>query len=421
ANTTSQTITITIFDVDEILPVFTSATAIDFAENGTGTVYTIAATDANALTYGLGSGNDGAFFNLNGAEVTFKSSPDFETKSSYIIEIQANDGLNTTKQTVIITILDVDENAPVFTSVTVVNYAENGTGTAYSITATDENAITYSLGSGNDESLFNLEEGIVTFKASPDFEAPADGDGNNTYLINVLASDGINTVNQNVIITVTNVDDSGSDFIAPKLIALTPENGSNVDAQSIITAKFDENIYRNNGKLRIYRKRDLFLLFIRDINTNEITINGAEVSIQLPPDLPNGEELLIHFSPSSLADGNGNLIGSAFDADTWNITITSEAPTIKSLSPVDGGTLTSGSDFEVEFTAPVFASDGKVRIFKKSNSLLLHTIDIDDPSVSIEGNEVTITPPDDLPFGEELSIHLANNTFEYAAGKDLEG
>ncbi|MFY0594756.1 hypothetical protein, partial [Roseivirga sp.] len=388
-NTISQVVTITVTDVDENAPIFTSPLIASFAENDNRVAYTAVATDESPITYSLGTGNDGPFFSISGSDITFKTPPNFEApidagkNNTYVIEVIASDGNRTASRFVTITVTNVDDTAPVFTSVTAVNYAENGTGTAYSITATDENAITYSLGTGNDESLFNLEEGIVTFKASPDFEAPADGDGNNTYLINVLASDGINTVNQNVIITVTNVDDSGSDFIAPKLITLTPENGSDVDAQSIITAKFDENIYRNNGKLRIYRKRDLSLLFIRDINTNEITINGAEVSIQLPPDLPNGDELLIHFSPSSLADGNGNLIGSAFDADTWNITITSEVPTIKSLSPVDGGVLTSGTNLEVEFTAPVFASDGKVRIFKKSNSLLLHTIDIDDPSVSI--------------------------------------
>ncbi len=211
-NEASQTVTITITDVDEIAPVFTSSTTVSFMENSTETVYTISATDANPLTYSLGTGNDESSFNLNGEVVTFKSSPDFETKNSYVIEVQANDGLNMSKQTVTIAITDVDEILPVFTSSTAVDFVENSTETVYTISATDANPLTYSLGTGNDESFFNLNGGVVTFKSSPDFEAPTDADNNNDYVIEVSAFDGTNTVTQHVTITVTNQDDTAPVF-----------------------------------------------------------------------------------------------------------------------------------------------------------------------------------------------------------------
>lgn len=207
-NEASQTVVITITDVDEVLPVFTSSTAVNFAENGTGTAYAIVATDANALTYSLGTGNDEALFDLVGGIVTFKSAPDFETKSTYTLKVNASDGLNTTSQTVTITITDVDEIAPVFTSTTAVNFAENGTGTAYTITATDANVLTYSLGTGNDEGLFNLSGDKVSFKASPDFEMPVDANADNAYLIEVIATDALgNLATQQVTITVTDADE----------------------------------------------------------------------------------------------------------------------------------------------------------------------------------------------------------------------
>ncbi|PIW03645.1 MAG: hypothetical protein COW40_13815, partial [Cytophagales bacterium CG17_big_fil_post_rev_8_21_14_2_50_40_13] len=212
-NTASQNVTITITDVDEILPVFTSATSVNFAENGTGTAYTITATDANPITYSLGTGNDEAFFNIAAGIVTFKTAPDFETKNSYTIQVRANDGLNTATQNVTITITDVDEINPVFTSATAVNFAENGTGTAYTITATDANPITYSLGTGNDEALFNIAAGIITFKNAPDFETPKDSNNDNVYMIEVKANDGLNEVIQNVEITVTDTDE-----IAPRVL-----------------------------------------------------------------------------------------------------------------------------------------------------------------------------------------------------------
>ncbi|KYG82210.1 NHL domain-containing protein [Roseivirga echinicomitans] len=201
--TASQTVTITIADVDEIAPVFTSATTVSFIENGTEVVYTSIATDNSPLTYSLGDGNDESFFNINATsgELIFKSAPDFETKNSYIIVINANDGFNTVSQTVTITIVDVDEIAPVFTSTTKATFTENGTGTVYTVKATDANAITYSLGTGNDESFFNLTEGVLTFKTSPDFETKS------SYTIQVRANDGLNEATQNVTITITDVDE----------------------------------------------------------------------------------------------------------------------------------------------------------------------------------------------------------------------
>ncbi|PIW02745.1 MAG: hypothetical protein COW40_18495, partial [Cytophagales bacterium CG17_big_fil_post_rev_8_21_14_2_50_40_13] len=218
-NEATQNVTITITDVDEINPVFTSATAVNFAENGTGTAYTITATDANPITYSLGTGNDETLFNINAGVITFKNVPDFETKSSYLIQVRANDGLNTATQNVTISITDVDEILPVFTSATAVNFAENGTGTAYTITATDANPIIYSLGTGNDETLFNIAAGVITFKNVPDFETKS------SYTIQVRANDGLNTASQNVTITITDVDEILPVFTSATAVNFS-ENGT---------------------------------------------------------------------------------------------------------------------------------------------------------------------------------------------------
>lgn len=200
----TQIFNITVNDITP--PVFTSPTTVTYTENETGTAYTIVATDANDITYSLGTGNDESFFNLTEGIVTFKASPDFETKSSYTIQVKANDGSNESAQTVTITIIDVDEIPPVFTSATAVNYAENGTGTAYTIVATDANDITYSLGTGNDEDFFDIASGVVTFKTSPDFETKS------SYTIQVKANDGLNEATQNVTISVTNVNEAPTEL-----------------------------------------------------------------------------------------------------------------------------------------------------------------------------------------------------------------
>ena len=76
--------------------------------------------------------------------------------------------------------------------------------------------IEWSLG-GPDAGAFEIDGGVLTFKESPDFEAPTDGDedgdsagnqgkGDNVYKVTVVASGG----EQEVAVTVTDVDEPGS-------------------------------------------------------------------------------------------------------------------------------------------------------------------------------------------------------------------
>ncbi|MEI6446097.1 MAG: hypothetical protein WCO29_23955, partial [Nostocales cyanobacterium ELA583] len=206
--TATQAVAITVTNVNEA-PVITSAATATFAENATGTVYTVTATDVDAattLTYSL-SGTDAGLFNINNGAVTFKTAPNFEAPGDnvYDINVIASDGTLTATQAVAITVTNVNE-APVITSAATANFAENGTGTVYIVTATDVDAgttLTYSL-SGTDASFFNINNGVVTFKTAPNFESASDSDANNVYDINVIASDGALNTTQAVAITVTN-------------------------------------------------------------------------------------------------------------------------------------------------------------------------------------------------------------------------
>ncbi|HEY7797694.1 MAG TPA: PQQ-dependent sugar dehydrogenase [Hyphomonadaceae bacterium] len=81
-------------------------------------------------------------------------------------------------------------------------------GVVYRPAATDpENAaITYGAIGGPDAARFTVNPLTreVRFATQPDFETPSDAGGNNVYDISFTASDGANTVTQNVAITVTN-------------------------------------------------------------------------------------------------------------------------------------------------------------------------------------------------------------------------
>jgi len=77
----------------------------------------------------------------------------------------------------------------------------------------ENDVIGYSL-SGNDaEKLSISTSGAITFKTNPDFENPADANSDNSYEITVEASDGTDTVSDDLVITILNVENEGNPII----------------------------------------------------------------------------------------------------------------------------------------------------------------------------------------------------------------
>jgi Ca2+-binding RTX toxin-like protein len=109
--------------------------------------------------------------------------------------------------------------APVITSngggaTAAISYAENGTAAVTTVTATGADAgqtLTYSIDGGPDAALFNINAmtGALTFKTSPDFEAPADAGLNNVYDVVLKVTDSGSPAasdTQALAVTVTNVN-----------------------------------------------------------------------------------------------------------------------------------------------------------------------------------------------------------------------
>ena len=121
-------------------------------------------------------------------------------------------------------------SAPNVTSGAIATFAENGTGTVYTATATDPDTgtpLTYSI-SGTDAALFNINSstGAVTFKTAPNFEAPTDNGADNAYDINVIASDGSFSDTKAVVITVTNVNQAPTSVTLSNVVNTIAENTS---------------------------------------------------------------------------------------------------------------------------------------------------------------------------------------------------
>ena len=139
---------------------------------------------------------------------------------SFTVTIKATDPSGSSAMVVMTITVDETDEAPVFTmGETSHMHKENTAATTavYTFAAYDpENEdVTYTL-SGADAGKFTINNGPLTFAASPDFEMPGDAGGNNVYDVMVkAASTGSaqgsveKSTTLNVMVTVTNEDDIG--------------------------------------------------------------------------------------------------------------------------------------------------------------------------------------------------------------------
>ena len=191
-NSSTQNITITITDIDDTAPVFTSSASFSAAENQT-SIGTVTATDVDtdnaSITFSI-SGSELAI--TSGGVLYICSTPDYETKSSYSATVTASDGTNSSTQDITVTVTNVNDNSPVFTSGAAFSVVENQTGIG-TITATDDDGDTLSFSlSGTDASSMsiNSSSGVLVFNSAPDYETKT------SYSATVTASDGANSSTQ---------------------------------------------------------------------------------------------------------------------------------------------------------------------------------------------------------------------------------
>ncbi len=127
--------------------------------------------------------------------------------------VQAMDAAGNTSAQVDVPTITEDSTSPVITSdggaaTASLNVNENSTAVT-TVTATDDNAVTYTISGGADQALFSMTSGVLTFTTAPDFENPTDANTDNAYVVEVTASDGVNTDDtQTITVTVTDQDDN---------------------------------------------------------------------------------------------------------------------------------------------------------------------------------------------------------------------
>ena len=255
-NTANQTITVNVTDLNDEAPVFTSDSTFTIDENTTA-VTTLVTTDADAnsnVTYSITDGADAANFALTSDGVLTISGADYELSETYEVIVTANDGVNTTDQTISVTLEDVNDNAPVFTSSATVTIDENTTAVTTLVTTdADTNpTVTYSITGGADADDFEVSTtGVLALKYEADFELNPD------YAVEVTANDGVNSTSQTIIVNVTNEKEPAfiDILFVPGGEISIPEDDNNTLRYIASVEVFDDDFYApvsvRNERLKI--------------------------------------------------------------------------------------------------------------------------------------------------------------------------
>jgi len=233
--TAFSTLQINVIDQNDELPIVPDATVYVPEDATPGfLVHTVNATDADAntsLTYEISSGNIDGFFSINEqiGMILLTGTLDYETETSYILEVSVFDGLHTSKGNIYINVTDVDDNTPVVEDAEVSIEETETIGTiVHNVIATDADGISvlsYSIFAGNETGAFliNPSSGAITLSDNLDFETKTD------YVLQVDVTDGTNSASGIITIHVEDMNDE-----IPVFEDITLTVGEFADIETII-------------------------------------------------------------------------------------------------------------------------------------------------------------------------------------------
>ncbi|MCA9174961.1 MAG: cadherin domain-containing protein [Planctomycetales bacterium] len=384
--TTTVTIQVTVTGANDNSPVFTSSTTATVAEN-TASVVALTATDADlpaqGITFSLGASGDSALFEIvNGNELQFRSAPDFEspgdanTDNIYAVEVIASDGSLSTTQMMQVTVTGVNDNSPAITSSLTPSVVENTTA-VLTLTASDADlpaqTVGFSLTGSNDSALFEIVNGNeLRFRTAPDFEAPGDGDANNVYLVEVIASDGSLSTTQTLQVTVTGANEFAPVFTSPATATIVENNASVLT----LTAT-DADLPAQSLTFSLGAGGDNALFEI--VNGNELRFRAAP-DFESPADAnaDNVYELTLIVSDGALSNTQTVQVTVTADNDNAPVFTSTSTPTVaENTTPV---VLLTATDADLPAQSVTFSLGGS------GDSSLFHIVN---------GNELRfLTAPD---------------------------
>ena len=223
-----------------------------------------------------------------------------------------------------------DDATPVVTTASPIVVAENATSVA-TLSATDADMVAADLSwsipagaaGGADAAQFALTaDGVLSFRAAKDYEAPDDGDTDGEYEVTVRVTDGANPVDAALVVRLSDVDD-----VAPVLSSasvdgavLTLTFGEALDADSVAPeSSFAVTV---GGSTRA----------VDAVAVSGSAVSGSAVTLTLSAAVETGDTVTVDYtvptgeSANKLQDASGNTAESFSGQAVTNNTSSSATP-----------------------------------------------------------------------------------------------
>ena len=420
-NSSQQTVSLAVNDLDEVAPTITSqATANAINENsGAGqVVYIATSTDTGDISNGPTqytlAGPDAAAFNINvtSGAVTLIGNPDFETQASYSFTVIATDAAgNSTQQAVSLDVNNLDDNAPEVTSGATATPIDENIGVDQVIYgATASEGVTWSLGSGGDAGAFsiNTNTGDVTFNINPDHETQA------SYSFTVIATDEAdNASEQTVSLAINDLDEVAPTITSGDTAGPIDEgsgsnqlvyNANSTDTGDISTGSTiysltddgDSNAFTinpNNGVVRLIANPDFELQssFTFTVEATDAAGNNSEQTVTLAvndvdetgPEIDSGATA----EPIDENSGINQIIYTATSSEsdlTWSLAAGGDAGDFMIDESTGQVTFNINPDHETQasYTFTVIATDEADNASEQTVSLAINDLDEVAPTIT---------------------------------------
>lgn len=424
-NTTSETVTVTVTDINEPPTIVTTTdTVSEDVPIGT-PVLTIGTFDPEGapLNYEITAGDPAGRLSVDGAGVvTTAAKLDYESHGGFTLTVDIDDGVFTVTDTVTLIVLDVNE--PPATSPASGSVAEGATigTTVTTLTADDPEgvALSYVIVGGDPGGQFAIDNaGVVTTAAALDFEAA------DAYTLTVEVDDGVFTVTETV--TVTVVDENEPPVVAPtsgtvaesapvatvvaSLTATDPEGGGltygivSGDPGGQFTVDGSGTV-ATAGALDFETVNSYALTVEVDDGTNvvPVSVDVTVTDVNETPVATPASVTVVETAPVGTVVGPADVSDPEGDALTFNIT--GGDPSGQFDIGTDGVVVTAAPlDAETTASYPltVSASDGE---FTTTTTVTVTVTDVDEPPVS---SPLSVTVPEDTAVGSTIGTVSATD------------
>jgi len=317
--------------------IFYSVTSTDtasVAENQTVATTVTSATVTTPIDFSIVSGDDRTLFNIHPTTgvLSFVSTPDAEAaidadaNNIYVVDVRITDGQVNDIQTLSVTVTDVNDNVVAIISdgggaTASVSVNEN-TSTATTIVATDDisSSVVYSITGGVDQGDFNIDAntGVLSFASLPDFSAPDDDDGNNTYIVEVTAD--VSGVQDTQTLTIIVAQDVAPVFTSSATFSV--RDGDTAVGTVVATDPVDSLTYSITGG---NDSGDLFitaagvLSFNSAVDINNPTDSDTNNSYLIEVTVTDGTTPVVQnitVSVTAIADADGDSVPDVFESPT---------------------------------------------------------------------------------------------------------